>query len=132
MRLWMYKVIAVVSLLLAFAGVLLPGLPATEFVILSAWASAKGSPTIYRFLMSRAFFRDMITNWQNGKIISRRNKWLSTVSISVCFAILMLHNTPMWIILTASAGMLIALVVIWRRPESIEQVRVKPVTPSQK
>ncbi|MFC3024221.1 YbaN family protein [Vibrio zhugei] len=132
MRLWVYKVIAVVSLLLAFAGVLLPGLPATEFVILSAWASAKGSPTIYRFLMSRPFFRDMITNWQNGKIISRRNKWLSTVSISVCFAILMLHKAPLWIVWSASLGMLIALVIIWRRPESLAQVRVKPVTPEQK
>ena len=132
MRLWMYKIIAVVSLLLAFAGVLLPGLPATEFVILSAWASAKGSPTIYRFLMSKPFFRDMIFNWQNGKIISRRNKWLSTLSISVCFGILMIHNTPLWIVLSASGGMLIALCVIWRRPESIEQVQNKPAFPEQK
>lgn len=117
MKLWMYKCIAVLSLMMAFAGVLLPGLPATEFVILSAWAAAKGSPTIYRFIMSRPYFREMIENWQNGRVITRKNKVISTISISVCFLILWVHHVAFWVLFVATAGMLIALVIIWRRPE---------------
>lgn len=117
MKLWMYKCIAVLSLMMAFAGVLLPGLPATEFVILSAWAAAKGSPTIYRFIMSRPYFRDMIENWQNGRVITRKNKVISTISISVCFLILWVHHVALWVLVVATFGMLIALVIIWRRPE---------------
>ena len=117
MKLWMYKCIAVLSLMMAFAGVLLPGLPATEFVILSAWAAAKGSPTIYRFIMSRPYFRDMIENWQNGRVITRKNKVISTISISVCFLILWVHQVALWVLVVATFGMLIALVIIWRRPE---------------
>ncbi|WPC74066.1 YbaN family protein [Vibrio porteresiae] len=117
MKLWVYKCIAVLSLLLAFAGVLLPGLPATEFVILSAWAAAKGSPTIYRFIMSRPYFRDMIENWQNGRVISRKNKIISAISMSICFLILWVHHVALWVMIVATAGMLIATVIIWRRPE---------------
>ena len=113
----MYKVIAIVSLALAFAGILLPGLPATEFVILCAWASAKGSPTIHRFLMSKPFFRDMVENWQNGKVISRKNKILSAISMLICFVILIAHPVPIWVIVTATSGMLIGSYFIWRRPE---------------
>ncbi len=119
MHLWVYKLIAIVSLILAIIGAVLPGLPTTEFVILCAWASAKGSPTIHRFLMSKPFFRNMIENWQNGKVISRKNKILSAVSMSVCLLILLLHKVAWIWVAVSTIGMLIGSYYIWRRPEKV-------------
>lgn len=47
-KLYFFQLLAVVSLVLAFIGVFVPGLPTTEFVLLCAWSSAKGSPRIHR------------------------------------------------------------------------------------
>ncbi|MDW6003273.1 YbaN family protein [Vibrio mangrovi] len=118
-NLWVYKLIAVVSLILAIIGVILPGLPTTEFVILCAWASAKGSPTIYRFIMSKAFFRNMVENWQNGKVISRKNKILSSLSMLVCLLILLLHKVAWIWVVVSTIGMLIGSYFIWGRPERL-------------
>ncbi|MDW6092171.1 YbaN family protein [Vibrio rhizosphaerae] len=120
-HLWVYKLIAVISLILAIIGAILPGLPTTEFVILCAWASAKGSPTIHRFLMSKPFFRNMIENWQNGKVISRKNKILSALSMSVCLLILLLHKVAFVWVAVSTMGMLIGSFYIWRRPEKVPE-----------
>jgi len=53
-------------------GVVLPLLPTTPFVIMAAFAFAKGSPRIARALESHALFGPIIEEWrQNGAIAPR-------------------------------------------------------------
>lgn len=116
--LWLYKLLAMASLAMAVVGILLPGLPATEFVILAAWAAAKGSPTIHHWIMSVPYFRRMIDNWQNGRVISRRNKIHSALSMAGCLTVLVAMEVAGIWLLVALGGMSIGAFFIWRRPES--------------
>jgi uncharacterized membrane protein YbaN (DUF454 family) len=118
MKRWMYKLIAFVSLGMAILGIILPGLPATEFIVLAAWAAAKGSPTVHRWIMSWPYFRNVVENWQNGKVISRRNKIHSALSMTVCFIILLVTGVPYTIVVFAVVGMGIGSYFIWKRPET--------------
>ena len=120
MKRWMYKVIAVISLMLAVAGILLPGLPATEFILLAAWASAKGSPTIHAWIMSNQFCRQAIENWQNGRAISRKNKKLSAVSMGCCLALLLILQVHYAWVLLAVVGMGIGCYFIWSAPDEAQ------------
>ncbi len=117
-RRWIYKLIAVVCLAMTIVGIIVPGLPASEFLILAAWAAAKGSPTIYRKIMSVRYFRSMIENWQNGGIISRSNKIYSAISMSCGLVILIVTGMPATVVIAAATGMGIGSIFIWRRPES--------------
>lgn len=118
LSMWLYKLLALASLAMAVLGILLPGLPATEFVILAAWAAAKGSPTIHQWIMSVPYFRRIIDNWQHGGVISRRNKVHSALSMLACFTLLVVMEVAYLWLAVAALGMGIGAFFIWRRPET--------------
>ncbi|ETX09922.1 hypothetical protein MUS1_04645 [Marinomonas ushuaiensis DSM 15871] len=113
---FLYQVIAVFSLIMAFVGVLVPGIPATEFVLLCAWSSSKGSPRIYRFLHQNKFTGPAIYNWNNGRVISKNSKIMSSISMFFCAFILIYNEVNSYILFFSLSGMLVGFIWIWSRP----------------
>lgn len=62
------------SLLLGALGIILPGLPTTPFVLLSAYLFLRSSPRFYSWLISHPRFGPIIMRFQEGKGISLRLK----------------------------------------------------------
>jgi len=119
---FLYQAIAFTSLIMAFVGVLLPGIPATEFVLLCAWSSSKGSPRIYRFLHQNRFTGPVIYNWNNGKVISKNNKIMSSISMSFCASLLIYNDVNSYFLFFSLLGMLIGFIWIWSRPDTVNEV----------
>lgn len=111
-----YLLLAYLSLGCAILGVLLPGLPATEFVLLAAWASAKGSPRLHRWLLQHRLFGALLRDWQVG-VVARRIKWAASLSMLLCLAVLLWHQPPLWLLLTAGGGMSCGALWLWSRTE---------------
>ena len=109
--------LALLSLGVAILGLFVPGLPSTEFVLLSAWAAAKGSPRLHAWLLGHRVFGPMLYNWHNGRMVSRRAKWSATVAMSVCSAVLLFGTHRPWLAYGAIACMACVLAWLWRRPE---------------
>lgn len=116
-KLYFFQLLAVVSLVLAFIGVFVPGLPTTEFVLLCAWSSAKGSPRIHRYLHENRYTGPALHNWKNGKLITRRSKITATISMLVCAVILVAHPISLTVKAIAILCMFVVNVWIWSRPE---------------
>jgi uncharacterized membrane protein YbaN (DUF454 family) len=114
-----YLALAYLSLGCAILGVILPGLPATEFLLLAAWASSKSSPRLNRWLHEHRLFGPMLSNWAQGGVIARRHKLYACVSMLLCFGLLLWHNPPLWLLLSAGCGMFCGACWIWSRPESL-------------
>nr|WP_050982924.1 YbaN family protein [Cupriavidus basilensis] len=109
--------LALLSLGVAILGLFVPGLPSTEFVLLSAWAAAKGSPRLHAWLLGHRVFGPMLYNWHNGRMVSRRAKWSATAAMSVCSAVLLFGTHRPWLAYGAIACMACVLAWLWRRPE---------------
>ncbi|MGO3889886.1 MAG: YbaN family protein [Paenalcaligenes sp.] len=110
-------ILAVCSFILAIIGVILPGMPTTVFVLISAWAAARSSPRFHQWLMNHRIFGPSLHNWQNGRLVTKQAKWTALVSMSVC-AVLLLWLAPHWWISTfAISCMLCVLLWLWSRPE---------------
>ncbi|MBJ7536136.1 YbaN family protein [Marinomonas sp. C1424] len=114
-----YQVIAVLSLIMAFVGILLPGIPAAEFILLCAWASAKSSPKINNFLHTNKYTGPILYNWNNGKVVSRKSKLISSFSMVLCSFFIIYHDVNLYLSVFAFSGMLIGFVWIWSRPEKV-------------
>lgn len=110
------RVLAVLSLGLAFVGVVTPGLPTTEFVLLAAWAAARSSPRLHGWILQHRIFGPLLVHWQAGKL-PRRAKWMATVSMIVAglFSALTIPHVPSVVFIVAS--MVCVLAWLWRRPE---------------
>ena len=118
-RTLIYKIIAVLSLIMAFVGIMVPGIPATEFILLCAWSSSKGSPRIHRYLHNNRFTGPALYNWNNGKVISKSNKILSTFSMLFCVYLLFYSKVNSYVLFFALLGMFVGFLWMWSRPNKV-------------
>lgn len=114
---WLWLILAYVSIALAAIGVVVPGLPTTEFVLLAAWAASRSSPRLAAWLENHRVFGPLLKNWRNGGIITRRTKVVSALSMTVALLIMLLTVNHLPSILFAAAGMSCGAIWIWSRPE---------------
>jgi len=68
-------------LVLAAAGVVLPVLPSTPFVLLAAWFFARSSEKWHRRLQDSELFGPMINNWETRRCITLRTKLIALLSM---------------------------------------------------
>lgn len=96
----------------------LPLLPTVPFVLLAAFCFSRSSPRLHRWLMDHPQFGPMIQDWQKHRAISRRAKWLATLSIFIVMAIAVLVNLPTGILWFQSLVLSGVLLFLWTRNEA--------------
>ena len=79
----LYKPLGFVFLGLAIVGILLPVLPGTPFLILSAWFFARSSEKWHARLLRSQVFGPLIRNWEHNRCISLRTKLVALVGMVV-------------------------------------------------
>ncbi len=116
-RRWLWLLLAYVALGLGIIGIFLPGLPTTPFVLLAAFAAARGSKRLHARLLAHRTFGPMIREWQASGAVNRRAKYwaIGTMALS---SLIMFATAPKWWM--AGIGTAIMAVVglwLWLRPE---------------
>lgn len=117
-----WKMLGWAALGLGAAGIVLPLLPTTPFVILAATAFGKGSPRLRQRLENSATFAPLLANWQAGGAIAPRHK---TVSIAMMVAVLgasIAMEAAWWILAVQTVCMSGAALFIVTRPHSVRQL----------
>lgn len=114
---WAWWLLAYASLGLALVGIVVPGLPTVPFVLLAAFAAARGSQRLHRWLLEHRRFGPMIVDWQLHGAVARRSKLLAIGSMFFCAAILFLTAPLAWMAAAGTAVMVVVAVWLWRRPE---------------
>ena len=79
---WAWWLLAYVALGLGLVGIVVPGLPTVPFVLLSAYAAARGSERLHRRLLADRRFGPMIDDWQRHGAVARRAKWFATATMA--------------------------------------------------
>lgn len=70
-------IVGSVSLVLGILGIFLPMLPTTPFLLLSAAAWVKASPSLYEWLINHRVFGEYIRNFREYRAIPLRVKIIS-------------------------------------------------------
>lgn len=74
-------VIGVLCSALGIAGIVLPVLPTTPFLLLAAFFFARSSPRAHRWLLNNRFFGAYLRNYLEGRGLSTRAKILIIVPL---------------------------------------------------
>lgn len=110
-------VLAWLCLALGFIGFVVPGMPGTVFILISAWAAMHGSPRLHDWLLAHRVFGPVIRDWRANGTVARKTKRMASWGMAVCALTLLL--VPMGWIARGLALVSMALVALWlwRRPE---------------
>ncbi len=114
---WLWWLLAYVSLGLGILGVVLPVLPTVPFVLLAAFAAARGSERLHARLLDDPRTGPMIRDWQAHGAVSRKAKWLATGTMSFCAVLLFVVSPIVWIAVGATLIMATVCTWLWFRPE---------------
>ena len=114
---WLWWLLAYASLGLGIVGIAVPGLPTVPFVLLAAFAAARGSQRLHGWLHAHRQFGPMIRDWEREGAVSRRAKHLAIGMMALCAVVMFLTAPKWWMAATGSAIMAAVALWLWRRPE---------------
>ncbi|MEM6780816.1 MAG: YbaN family protein [Pseudomonadota bacterium] len=100
----MYLVLGFLSLGLGIIGVVLPLLPTTPFLLVTAFCFARSSEKFHNWLLSHPYFGKIIKDWRDHGAISKKSK------ISAMLVIIL--TILLSVVLRASKPILITQVIV--------------------
>jgi len=123
---WMWLLAAYLFLIVGLIGIALPLVPTTPFVLLAAFAAARGSPRLHAWLLRHRVFGPVIRDWSETRAVKRRAKVAASTAMVIAAAA-MVWTAPL--ILAAAGCATVAAVAtwLWFRPEP---ARPAPVVPA--
>lgn len=108
------------ALALGLAGLALPLLPTTPFMLLAAACFAKSSPRLHDWLVGHRVFGRAIRDWRDYRAISPKAKRMALTAMTAALGLSLLLGLG-WKILALQAGVLGVMGSwIWTRPDGPE------------
>lgn len=101
---------------LASAGVVLPLVPTTPFLLVAAWAAARSSPELHAWIRNHPRFGPLLRDWQEHRALRPRTKVIALLLIVASWGIMMATVDPPVARGIASVIMLTVAVFLATRP----------------
>ena len=118
---FIYFTLGCLCIVMAWIGVVTPGIPYSPFVVAAAFCFARSSERAHRWIMNHKIFGPFLTNWSNKRVFPQRMKYLMIAMMSLSLVLMTVSGVkPMGII---STGIFMAIVATWawRYPSSVEE-----------
>lgn len=94
---WSYAILAYIAVGLALLGAILPGLPTFVFLLIAAWAAARGSDRLHDWLYSHPKFGTSLLAWERERAISTRAKLAAVSLMALSWLIMYLRTDIAWV-----------------------------------
>ncbi|WP_343667586.1 YbaN family protein [Chitinophaga sp.] len=115
MRKYMYLFLGCVFLLLAYIGILLPGVPTIPFILLAGWFFMRGSDRFYQWLLRRRFMGKVLARYSHGEGVSKGMVWLVISQLWVSLIVAQgLLRPEVWVMVVINAAGLAGSMLIYR------------------
>lgn len=103
---------------LGIAGIFLPLLPTTPFLLLAVWLFSRSSPRLAKWLMDHPWLGPPLRDWREEGTISRRAKISAILLMSLALLYLWVALEPPATVLLVVAGIMLTCgAFIVSRPE---------------
>ena len=117
-----YVGIGTFSLFIGLIGIIVPLLPTTPFLLLSAACYARGSERIYQRFINIRWIGENIKNYHEGKGISKNGK---IFSISFLWITILISISIMWSLLLVKVLLFLIAVIVTVHIISLKTMRDK-------
>lgn len=102
---------------LGAAGLVLPLLPGTVFLILAAWCFSRSSPRFEAWLIGHPRLGPHVRRWRETGSIARPVKYVACLSMAASFGIAAIGGAPPWALAIIALCLLGCGAYVATRPE---------------
>ena len=114
-----FFVLGCLCLVMAYIGVITPGIPYSPFVVFAAYCFSKGSERMHKWIYNHKLFGPFLTNWNTKRVFPLKMKYFMLAMMSTSLAIMFFTGVkPIGVISTAIFMGLVAIWA-WRFPGSV-------------
>ena len=92
---------------LGVAGLILPVMPGTVFLLIALWAFSRSSERFERWLYNHRVFGPPLQRWHEHRVISARAKMASLGAMTVSLGYLVFFTETSPLILVATGGLML-------------------------
>ena len=117
----LWNTLGILSLVMAYIGVITPGLPYSPFVVFAAYCFSNGSETLHNWIYNHKLFGPFLTNWTEKRVFPLKMKYMMLITMSVSLAMMFIGNVHMRGIIYTALFMLGVAVWAWRYPSSVDE-----------
>ena len=100
------------------AGIVLPMVPTTPFILLAAYAFARSSPRLLAWLETHRIFGPAIVNWRTHGSIDRNAKRLAIGLMLAGFIVGLVLHLPLWVLIAQGTVLVAVAIFILSRPDT--------------
>lgn len=100
------------------AGIVLPLVPTTPFLLVAAYAFSRSSPALHDWLLSHPHCGPLIRNWRDHGAIPRRAKWMALCLMMGALAISVAMALKLWVIILQAVVLICVGIFIMTRPDA--------------
>jgi len=85
-----------ISVALGIAGIVVPVLPTTPFLLLAAFCYARSSERFHQWLLTRPWFGQYIHNYRHRRGILFRDKVITLAALWLTLGVTVVYAEPAW------------------------------------
>ncbi|WP_237485546.1 YbaN family protein [Vibrio hippocampi] len=106
----------IVAVALGIAGIVLPLLPTTPFLLLASACFLRGSPRLHDWLWNHATFGAIIRDWQQHRCIAKKVKLRGAIFICCSFSVSIFFAPQVWLKIALFVLFLVIFSIFLRIP----------------
>ena len=114
-------IIGILLIILAFIGVVMPGIPWSTPTVLAAYCFAKSSPRMEAWLYNHPRFGPFLLGWQQKRVFPQKLKYFMILTMATTVAITWLATGNDKAALWTGGFMVLVAIWAWRYPGSEEE-----------
>ena len=123
MKRYLWFTLGIISLIIAYIGLVTPGIPFSMFLVFSAYCFSKSSKRMHDWLYNHKHFGPFLTNWVNHKVFPLKMKYMMIAVMSSSLAILWFTTYNWKAVIGTGITMAIVAIWAWRYPSTIEEAK---------
>jgi uncharacterized membrane protein YbaN (DUF454 family) len=112
--------LGLLSLAMAYVGVVTPGIPYSPFVVFAAYCFSKGSERLHRWIYNHKLFGPFLTNWGTKRVFPLKMKYFMLAMMTTSLVI-MSFTVPVKGVVYTGIFMACVAVWAWRYPSTVAE-----------
>lgn len=117
----LWTCLGLISLGMAYIGVITPGIPYSPFVVFAAYCFSKGSERLHKWIYNHKIFGPFLTNWSTKRVFPLKLKFFMLGMMSLSLVLMYTGGVPMRGVISTAIFMACVAVWAWRYPSSVEE-----------